>query len=356
MSLFTLKRLGTIMETEAGNEMEEEGVLNPAAMRGPDGHLYLFPRMVSKNNYSRIGIARVLFDTADNPVGVERLGVALEPTEEYEKRPNGGGGCEDPRVTYLEVLKIFVMTYCAYGPNGPRIAMARSNDLFKWERLGLISYLPFGNIDFNGVNNKDACLFPIDVRSPHDHPSIAILHRPLFSGTRPEELAEKTISEKDNRTREEIWISYCNLTYGDAKSYKDAQFTSHRRLAIPISSWEELKIGAGAPPILTKHGWLLVYHGVQELPASTTEHTALCYSAGVMILSENHPDQVIYRSLNPVLQPELAEEKVGVIANVIFPTGADRRDDIGKPERIDVYYGMADSRIGVATMIVPDEL
>jgi len=344
------------MEPEPGNPMEEEGVLNPAAIRGLDGHLYLFPRMVSKNNYSRIGIARVIFDKDNNPVGVKRLGIAIEPEEEYEKRPNGAGGCEDPRITYVEVLKIFVMVYCAFGPNGPRIAMARSKDLFKWERLGLISYLPFGNIDFNGVNNKDACIFPIDFKSPHDHLSIAILHRPLFPGTSPEEIAEKTINVKANRNREEIWISYCNLTDRDPEGYKDAQFTSHRRLAIPISAWEELKIGAGTPPILTKHGWLFVYHGVQELPGSTEEHTELCYSAGVMILSENHPDQIIYRSLKPILEPELEIEKVGTIANVVFPTGADRRDDIGQAQRIDVYYGMADSRIGVATMTVPDEL
>ena len=60
MAGFGVQRVGVIMEPEAGNPMEAEGVLNPAAARGPDGHLYLFPRLVGKNNYSRIGIARVL--------------------------------------------------------------------------------------------------------------------------------------------------------------------------------------------------------------------------------------------------------------------------------------------------------
>jgi hypothetical protein len=67
MNPFKLHRLGTIMKPETGNALEVEGVLNPAAVRGPDGHLYLFPRLVAKGNYSRIGIARVLFNDAGDP-------------------------------------------------------------------------------------------------------------------------------------------------------------------------------------------------------------------------------------------------------------------------------------------------
>ena len=79
MSGFQLQRLGLIMEPEPGNPLEVEGTLNPAAVRGPDGQLYLFPRLVAKDNYSRIGIARVKFNDAGDPCGVERLGIALEP-------------------------------------------------------------------------------------------------------------------------------------------------------------------------------------------------------------------------------------------------------------------------------------
>jgi hypothetical protein len=79
MNDFQLQRLGMIMEPEPGNPLEIEGVLNPAAVRGPDGHLYLFPRLVAKGNYSRIGIARVQFNKNGDPCGVERLGIALEP-------------------------------------------------------------------------------------------------------------------------------------------------------------------------------------------------------------------------------------------------------------------------------------
>src|ERR1700733_14955698 len=119
MSEFKVQRLGVIMEPQPGNVMEAEGVLNPGAVRGPDGHLYLFPRMVAKGNYSRIGIARVIFNEAGDPVGVERLGVVLEPEADYELRPNGGGGCEDPRISFVKLLEHYVMTYVAFGPNGP---------------------------------------------------------------------------------------------------------------------------------------------------------------------------------------------------------------------------------------------
>src|SRR5271155_3337877 len=114
MSGLKLQRLGLVMEPEPGNSQEVEGVLNPAAARGPDGHLYLFPRLVALGNFSRIGIARVIFNQAGDPCGVERLGIALEPEADYERRSDGGGGCEDPRVTFVESLRRYVMAYTAF--------------------------------------------------------------------------------------------------------------------------------------------------------------------------------------------------------------------------------------------------
>jgi predicted GH43/DUF377 family glycosyl hydrolase len=65
---------------------------------------------------------------------------------------------------------------------------------------------------------------------------------------------------------------------------------------------------------------------------------------------------ISYRSTAPVLSPELPQERHGIIANVVFPTGIDRRDDLGTPDRFDVYYGMADNRIGAARLDLPDLL
>ena len=89
MAGFQLQRLGMMMEPEPGNPLEVEGVLNPAGVRGPDGQFYLFPRLVARGNYSRIGIARVKFNEAGDPAGVERLGIALEPEADYERRADG---------------------------------------------------------------------------------------------------------------------------------------------------------------------------------------------------------------------------------------------------------------------------
>jgi predicted GH43/DUF377 family glycosyl hydrolase len=355
MAEFKLQRLGILMQPEPGNAMEAEGVLNPAAVRGPDGHLYLFPRMVAKGNYSRIGIARVKFNDAGDPVGVERLGIALEPEADYEKRP-GGGGCEDPRVTYVEPLGHYVMTYVAFSANGPRIAIARSSDLIHWERVGLARFSPYKKIEFQGVDDKDSCVFSLPIPNPKGHPELALLHRPIFPGTSPEEMVDKPKSKEIDIHLQSIWISYCPLDIAKHTPVKGAKFTSHHRLAAPEAEWEKLKIGCGTPPVLTKHGWMIIYHGVSEAPDSTKDKPKLCYSAGVMILDKDNLCNILYRSPEPIMSPDLPEEHVGLIANVVFPTGIDRRDDIGQPNRFDIYYGMADDRIGVARLDVPDEL
>lgn len=75
-----------------------------------------------------------------------------------------------------------------------------------------------------------------------------------------------------------------------------------------------------------------------------------------MKLPEDHPRVIKYRSANPVLTPELLSERSGVIDNIVFPTSIDRPDDLGQPNRFDVYCGTADSRIGVARLDLPDLL
>ncbi len=355
MAGFQLRRLGTLMAPEPGNAMEVEGVLNPAGVRGPDGAYYLFPRMVAKGNYSRIGIARVKFSEAGDPVGVERLGIALEPEADYELRP-GGGGCEDPRVSYGEDLKLFVMTYTALGPEGPRIALAVSKDLFHWRRLGLATFRPYDGLNFDGVDNKDASIFPVAIPDPEGKPAMAILHRPLFPGTRPEEIVLAPAARVMDLHRESIWISYCPLDDLGEEPYHLSRFTLHSRLASPAAPWEQLKMGGGTPPVMSRHGWLIIYHGVCDSGEATTGAPKLCYSAGALVLPRKHPRHVRYRSPEPLLTPELPEERMGMVANVVFPTAIDRRDDLGMPDRFDVYYGMADDRIGVARLDVPEVL
>jgi predicted GH43/DUF377 family glycosyl hydrolase len=312
--------------------------------------------LVARGNYSRIGIARVQFNADGDPSGVERLGIALEPEADYELGPDGIGGCEDPRITFVEPLGRYVMTYAALSEIGPRIAFAVSKDLFHWKRLGLAMFDPYLGIDFDNVVNKDASLFPIAIPNHTGKLQMALLHRPLFSGTRPEETADKGASRKLDVEHESIWISYCPMP--PEVEHLDALglFNSHYRLASPVSPWERLKIGGGTPPILTRHGWLIIYHGVSQVGTSDGNRPRLCYSAGVLIISEAHPHNIVYRSAKPALTPQSQLEKIGTIGNVVFPTGIDRRDDLGRPNRLDVYYGMADDRIGVARLDLPDTL
>jgi len=361
---FAITRLGVIMSPQENAPFEAEGVLNPAAVRGPDGELYLFPRLVARGNYSRIGIARVRFNDDGDPVGVERLGIALEPREPYEKRPDGGG-VEDPRITYLAALQRFVMTYTAWSPVGPRIAMAVSKDLFTWERLGLVQF-ERGQADFDRVDNKDAVLFPALISDPQGIPSLALLHRPLFPGTKPEEVwadlrrempasagpadtgpAESRVARRRLR-HESIWLSYC---HEPLERFEACRFGRHRRLLSPRASWERIKVGVGAPPVLTRHGWLVIYHGV----GGRLDRTKVRYSAGAMVLDPQHPEHIRYRSAHPILAPG-ADERQGIVPDVVFPTGVDQRTDLGQPDRIDVYFGMADDRIGVGVLHVPEVL
>jgi predicted GH43/DUF377 family glycosyl hydrolase len=352
---FQLQRLRQIMEPQPGNPHEAEGVLNPAAARGPDGCLYLFPRLVARGNYSRIGIARVMFDHAGDPCDVERLGIALEPEADYERRSDGGG-CEDPRITFLEPIQRYLMTYAALSAVGPRIALAISHDLFHWKRLGLATFAPYRGIDFVHVNNKDASVFPVAIANHAGKMQLALLHRPLFTGTCPEETACRQGPRGVDADHESIWISYCPMPSEGVDLKHLGLFNSHHRLAAPSAPWERLKIGAGTPPVLTQHGWLVIYHGVSEVTGRGDDRNHLRYSAGMMILSRQHPREIRYRSTEPILTPMLPRECSGTVANVVFPTGIDRRDDVGTPNRFDVYYGMADDCIGVARLDLPDRL
>ena len=354
MRNLTLTRIGTIMEPKAGDPNEVEGVLNPAVIRAKDGQLYLFPRLVARGNFSRIGIARVLFDASGDPMGVERMGLALEPEADYELSEHGGG-CEDPRISYVEPLQHYVMTYTAFSRRGPRIAIAISDDLLHWRRLGLATFQPYNCIDFDGVDDKDASVFPVLIPDPSGQIALALVHRPLFPGTRPEEKVCQPASCSMDIHRESIWISYSRVA-AKGEDHRLGEFFAHHRLACPEARWERLKIGGGAPPVLCRHGWLMIYHGVHDIPGPPLTGRKMCYSAGAMVLSKDHPNQVLYRSRGPVLVPEGLLELHGTIDNVVFPTGVDRRDDLGTPDRFDVYYGMADDRIGVARLDVPATL
>jgi beta-1,2-mannobiose phosphorylase / 1,2-beta-oligomannan phosphorylase len=349
---FALQRLGVVMEPQPGDPNEAWGVLNPAAARGLDGELYLFPRLVAEGNYSRIGIARVVFDPAGIPAGVERLGLALEPREPYELNAQTGGGVEDPRVTLVQPLHLYVMAYTALGPAGPRVALATSPDLFHWTRLGPLRFAPEGRLDLNAYANKDAAFFPDVVADPHGHPALAVLHRPsLRVPTGPDVVGLADVPGRAGR--ESIWLSYVSLEPARRSPTALTETYGHKVLATPQQPWEALKIGGGPPPLRTPLGWLVIYHGVcGRSPSSTLVRPALSYSAGALVLDGDDVLTTRYRSPQPILAPELEEERFGIVPNCVFPTGLDPQ----ARDAVDVYYGMADARIGAARLALPSTL
>ncbi len=139
------------------------------------------------------------------------MGITLEPEADYELQADGRGGCEDPRVTYIERRQRYMMTYTAFSSFGARIALAVSEDLFHWKRLGLATFAPFCGIDFVHVDNKDASLFPIAIPNHSGKLQLAMIHRPLFAGSKPEETDCDACSRLVDVDHESIWISYCRM-------------------------------------------------------------------------------------------------------------------------------------------------
>lgn len=334
-----VERLGVIMQPESGEPTETWGVLNPAVARGRDGQLYLFARVVAEGNYSRIRMARVIFDDAGQPVDLDRLGFVLEPLEAYEK--NGiEGGCEDPRITFIANLDRYVMAYTAFGPSGPRIALAISEDLFGWERLGPVQFDCQNGVEFDEFDNKDAFFFPDPVTGPDGSLSLACVHRPMTGIDQDGRVADQMESIPTS-----IWVSYVPLYEVKEDVHNLLHLGQHHLLIGPEYEWENVKVGGGTPPVLTSCGWLLLHHGIQRV-SGPLQPRKLRYTAGAFIVDRWDVRRIIWRSSEPVLSPNTDQEVFGVVNNVVFPTGIDQRST----DVFDVYYGMADARIGVARM------
>ncbi|MFP3464927.1 glycosidase [Leifsonia sp. SIMBA_070] len=341
---YRLSRAGVVMTPVAGDPLEAEGVLNPASGRGLDGELYLLPRLVAEENVSRIGLARVVVEDGV-PVAVERQGVVLEPDRPFE-RGRSNSGVEDPRVTFIPALGLHVMTYVAYGPLGPRTAVAVSDDLRAWRRLGPVSfeYDDELGIDLALFHNKDTVFFPEPVTAPDGTPALAVLHRPVWDlgDVRPGEGEHPPARE----SRPSIWIAFIPLDAVRADLRELARWRQNRFLAGPEFPFEELKIGAGPAPRRVPEGWLLLHHGVTgRLERGVAQQKNVNYAAGAMILDGDEPWRVIDRTEEPLLSAETDDERSGIVPNVVFPTAIETVDG-----RDWVFYGMADSKIGVALL------
>ena len=145
-----------------------------------------------------------------------------------------------------------------------------------------------------------------------------------------------------HRITPSVWISFSN----EIKSPWSRE--EHNILMGPRSGmiWDGVKIGGGAPPIKTRYGWLLIYHGVDY---------ARVYRLGVMLVDLNDPAKLLYRSPNPILEPEeiyeVGEKGRSWVPNVVFTCGVVPKVNkkvLEADDEILVYYGAADTVIGVA--------
>jgi predicted GH43/DUF377 family glycosyl hydrolase len=299
-SRFLLRYSGNpILETIEDHDWECKYVLNPGALRIKE-HVYLFYRAVGRDNVSHIGLA-----VTDGYKVLERLPQPIFSPQVPEERM----GCEDPRLIIID-QRIW-MLYTAYDGNIAQIAAASITvDDFlhrrfdKWKREGLA---------FKNIWDKDAVLFPEKIKGKY------ILY---------------------HRIEPSMWITYMN----------DLAFPCREKHAIiigprPGRMWDSLKIGAGAQPLKTRYGWLLIYHGVDY---------NYVYRLGTILVDLANPQKVIYRSPNPILEP-VEDYEIGLsgawVPNVVFTCGAVAGTDkevLDDDDEILVYYGAADTSIGLA--------
>ena len=336
----TITRLGIVLSPD-GSPQEAEGVLNPAGATARDGTLLLYPRAVAAGNVSRVGLCRGVRSGDD--LRFERQGFALEPQAEYEIRTAPGGmGCEDPRVTFIPVLDRYVMAYTAFGPDGPRIAVALSQDGYRWERLGLVRFAS----GLHQGDDKDGEFFPEPVVSPSGVPSIALYHRPMLRLSLLDGRgAIPTLLDLPPEERECTRIAYVPL---DAVLRDAGNLLDVRESALvlpPDAPWCRIKTGAGTPPVRVAEGWFSIFHGVNARELGDGKF-AMQYSAGFVVHDAERPHIVRYRSQNPVMVPEGVDETHGIVSNVVFPTAIDQRGE----RTYEFFYGMADARIGRARL------
>ena len=332
-------RLGIVLEPDR-RKIDRAGILNPASARLRDGALQLYPRMVEPGNISRIGTFQV-HERGDRSLRLTEAEVALSPEAPYELRDGRDGyGCEDPRVTFIRAIDCYVMSYVAFGPRGPEVALAVSPTGLKWRRLGLMCFqksrAPFAD--------KDAAFFPEPVLSPSGVESLAFYHRPTLwtLWRKGREHAAKVLKRSSHR--EHIAIGYVPLARAQADLRKLCEVTETHPLHLSAASWGKVKVGGGTPPVRIPEGWLSVIHGVDECH----KHTAafhLQYCAGIIIHDARRLDQVVYRSPEPLFVPEIPAEVRGKVGHVVFPTAIDPRPDRGSGV-YDIYYGMGDRRTG----------
>lgn len=230
----------------------------------------------------------------------------------FPARMDESFGIEDARITYLEGK--YWITYTAVSEHGPGVGLAVTTDFETVERVGMILPPP----------NKDVALFPQKINGKY-----TLLHRPMVSDI----------------GKPSVWLaeSIDGIHWGNHQFLFGGRGNPGLDRANNPFSWEGGKIGTGPEPILTDEGWLVCYHGADETHA---------YALALALLDKDDPSIVLDRSETPLLTPELSWEKEGFFPNVVFSNGWIKwPDGNDKAGQIWVYYGAADSGVGLAELV-----
>jgi len=268
-----------------------------------DGQTVLLCRVEDRRGFSHLSVARSADGMTGWSVDPEPL---LGPDPD---RPQELWGVEDPRVTRIDELDTWMIAYTSFGPGGPGVSLACTNDFRSLQRLGMVRV----------PEDKNAALLPRRVGGEW-----ILFHRPV------------TVVG----ARADVWLSRSS----DLRSWRSPEpvFTAR-----PGGWWDSLRIGMGPPPLETPAGWLVVYHGVRQTVAGAL------YRAGLVLLDLEEPQRVLRRSQEWVLGPREPYELSGDVPNVVFPCGLVHDAD---SDRLRLYYGAADTSIGLATASLPEVL
>jgi beta-1,2-mannobiose phosphorylase / 1,2-beta-oligomannan phosphorylase len=329
--MLSVKKEGILLKkTSLGFEVD--GVLNPALIKD-DGAIHLFYRAVAKHNYSSIGYCKLITPLI---VGHRMDTPILFPQFEYEMH-----GVEDPRITKIE--DTFYLTYTAYDGVNALGCLATSKDLMQWEKLGII--VPqMAYKEFNRLAGTKNALNEKYLRYHGDGGMLERKGRKVFIWDKNVIFFPKKIKGKLcflHRIKPDIqFVCINNLAELNTDFWQNYFLHFEENIVLtPKLEHEASYIGGGCPPIETAHGWLLIYHGVQD----TVD--GFVYSACAALLDIDNPIKEISRLPYPLFKPEEEWELKGEVNNVCFPTGAIVEDDT-----LYIYYGAADEQIACASM------
>jgi len=299
MGQFKLRRInGPILSPIPEHSWESRAVFNPGIAQ--DGEIiHMLYRAVVGDNFSSLGYAKL---DHDGHV-IDRLCYPVIVSESEIERQ----GCEDPRIVKFD--QKYYIFYTGFDgkdiPNSAntRVMLAETTDFTSYHKNGMVG---------PDAQDKDAMIFPEKIGG-----KIVYIHRIIPNI----QIAYFESMEEFIKPEKSYWP--CHLKDLDKHT-----------LLLREYGWESMKIGAGPPPIKTKAGWLLIYHGVDSKKV---------YRASAALLEEKNPSRVIARLPYPILEPETEYEKYGDVNMVVFPEGITLNDDNMK-----IYYGAADKVIGLA--------